>query len=411
MPSPANHGKHPSRPVPFSEHNVDVLSSARNPYFTKSNALKPEERLLIACASLWPNRRERIAALLEGTLEWARVLEGAREQGVLAMCYPVLQGEGRAAVPADVMAQCRAEAMATAERNLRLAAKVMEIVSRAEAAGIALVPYKGPVLAEMAYGNLGLRDFVDLDFIVPHRDLHAVCNLLKGLGYRLVNPSLTAPGAPVPGEYVFLSAASDVQVEVHTERTLRHFPFPPDLDPLIAARKAVTVAGRPVMTFSREDTLTLLAVHGGKDFWGQLLWIADIAWLVQTPNFDWDRALACANRMGCRRMTNVALRLAGETLGPRLPKSVEEAVLADPGACRQADWLARRLFAPRPLGRWEQARYRMRMVEGFWPGLRYVARLGTTPAADDWNAVRLPGPLRFAYSLLRPLRLLRRGNR
>jgi hypothetical protein len=309
-----------------------------------------------------------------------------------------------------VQAAFRAEAMATAARNLRLAAKLVEITGRAEAARIALVPYKGAVLAEMAYGNLGLRQFVDLDFILPHRELRSAWSLLEGLGYRPANPALARPEAPIPGEYVFLSPENDVQVEVHTELTLRHFPAPPVLDPLLAAREPVVLAGRRMLTFSPEDTLTLLAVHGAKDFWAQLLWFCDIAYLIKTPDFDWERALACADRMGCRRMVNVALLLASGTLGVALPDNVARAAAADTGACAQARWLAGRLFAYAPLGAREQLRYRMRMVEGFWPGVRYVARLATVPAADDWNSVRLPARLGFAYALLRPFRLLRGRN-
>jgi Uncharacterised nucleotidyltransferase len=390
---------------------VDVEGNAQKPGPARNAASRPEQRLLLACvgAPLSPDRLESITALICRPLDWPFVLGTAREQRVVALCYPVLQEVGRAAVPANVMTTLRGEAMATAGRNLRLAAKLVEITARAEAAKIALVPYKGAVLAEMAYGNLGLRDFVDLDFILPHRDLRATWDLLEGLGYRPMNPALAAPGAPIPGEYVFLST-ENVQVEVHTELTLRHFPSPPDLDPLIAAREAVKVAGRRVMTFSREDTLTLLAVHGAKDFWAQLLWICDIARLVQAPGFDWARALNRADRMGCRRMANLALLLAHETLGAVMPENVLGAARADGAARAQAQWLAGRLFAFRPLGRREQFRYRMRMVEGFWPGVRYVARLATMPAADDWNTLRLPAPLGFAYALLRPLRLLRRRN-
>ena len=372
--------------------------------------LRPEYRLLVACAATHrlADRQGEIDALVRGPLDWRLVLETARAQRVVALCYPALRQFCRAEVPADVMAAFRAEAVATAAQNLRLAAKLLEITERADAANIAMVPYKGPVLAELAYGNLGLRKFVDLDFIVPHSDLRAVWELLEELGYRPADPALASPDTPVRDEYVFLSAGNDAQVEMRTELTLRHFPTPPDLDSLLAARESVMLAGRRVLTFSREDTLTLLAVHGAKDFWAQLLWICDIAWLVQTSGFDWARALNRADRMACRRITNVALLLAKEMLGAAIQENALRAAEADAVARTQAQWLAGRLFAPEPLGRREQFQYRMRMVEGFWPGICYVARLATTPAADDWNTLRLPAPLGFAYALLRPLRLLRR---
>lgn len=90
-----------------------------------------------------------------------------------------------------------------------------------------------------------------------------------------------------------------------------------------------------------------------------------------------------------------------------MPGYVLRGAEADAEARAQARWLAGRLFGFEPFRFREQFRYRMRMVEGFWPGVRYVARLATAPAADDWNTLHLPAALGFAYFLLRPLRLLR----
>lgn len=396
-------------PHEFPADNVFVKDATQLAGVSLLAALPPEYRLLLACVSapIQP-KHETIDALLHGPLDWQRLLETARAQRVAALCYPVIEKFARASMPGDLMEAFRAEATTTAARNLRMAARLLEIDERAAHAGIPLVSYKGPVLAEMAYGNLGAREFIDLDFILPHRHLRTAWDLLERLGYCAASPALAASDAPVPGEYIFLSPKNDVGIEVHTEYTMRHFPVPPDLDPLIAAREPIPVTGRRVLTFSREDTLTLLAVHGAKDFWGQLLWICDIARLVEHPGFDWQKALGQTERMGCRRMTNLALLLASETLGASVPGNVLELARADGGVQSDARWLMRRLFTTGPIGRWEQLRHRVRMVQGFWPGVRYAARLATTPAADDWNALRLPAPLGFAYALLRPLRLFRR---
>lgn len=389
---------------------MGVTSGARPVRLIERGALRPEHRLIVACAGAhWsPEHRQELEQLTRGHLDWPVVLTAARAHRVVALCYSALRDSNPATVPADVLAALRAGAMATAARNLRMAAKLVEIVACAGQAGIPLVPYKGAVLAELAYWNLGLREFVDLDFILPHDRLRAARDLLEGLGYHPANPARDAAGNAVPGEYPFLAPGENFHVELHTELTLRHFPSPPDLRLLIAARKPVTLVGQQVLTFSPEDTLTLLAVHGAKDFWAQLLWVGDIAGLCQTEGFDWDRALEGSRRMGCRRMVNVALLLARNLLEAPIPDEVKRQAEADVVAQRQAAWLAARLFHPGPTGLREQLRYRMRMVEGFWRGVGYAARLATTPAADDWNALPLPAPLRFAYALLRPLRLFRR---
>jgi hypothetical protein len=368
-----------------------------------------EHRLIAVCVEpeTAADRNARIAEMLDHRLDWQAFIEASRVQGVAALCYSRLSALGAGAVPSEALA-LRADAMSIAARNLQLAAKLAEIAAEADRSGIALVPYKGPVLAEMAYGNPGLRAFVDLDFILPQRELRAAWKLLEGLGYLARNPALARAGAPIPGEYVFRQGKSGVQVELHTELTLRHFPSPPDLAPLLAAREPVTLVGRSVLTFSREDTLTLLAVHGAKDFWAQLLWVCDIAWLVAAPGFNWPTALARADKMRCRRMVNVALLLSSELLEAGIPAPAMAAAQADRVARAQARWLIERIFAPRPISPFEQLRYRIRMIDGFMPGIRYAVRLATTPAADDWNAIPLSGRFGFAYALLRPLRLLRK---
>jgi len=136
-------------------------------------------------------------------MDWRLLLETARAQRIAALCYAALQQLGPGAVPEEVMAMFRADALALAARNLQLVASLTEITEGAHRLGITLVPYKGPVLAEMAYRNLGLREFVDLDFILSHSQLNAAWKLLESLGYRARNPALAEAGAPIPGEYVF----------------------------------------------------------------------------------------------------------------------------------------------------------------------------------------------------------------
>lgn len=375
--------------------------------------LRPEHRLLIALVTAQINggQSQPMREVLAKGLDWRLVLDAACEHRVAALCYPRLLVTSEPAVPAEILDAFRRHAIATAARNLRLASRLVEITQRAERAGIPLIPYKGAVLAQLAYGDLGLREFVDLDFIVPQQRLAETAKLLEGLGYRAETPALLDHAAPIPGEYIFLAGETDFHIELHTEFTLRHFPVRPNLEALTASRQAIAVAGHRVSTFTSENTLTLLAVHGAKDFWAELLWIGDVAALIRSPGFDWDRALEGASRMRCLRMVNVALLLAVDLLDAQIPARVMRRAEADILAGRQAGWVAERLFAPQAFGRMEHLGYRMRTADGFWLGVRYLLRLAMTPAEDDWQAMRLPRPLGFAYPFLRPLRVFWRSRR
>ena len=55
-----------------------------------------------------------------------------------------------------------------------------------------------------------------------------------------------------------------------------------------------------------------------------------------------------------------------------------------------------------------QARLHLRLQDGYADCARYCAGLVLTATPDDWAAVRLRGPLSFAYPLVRAMRVARR---
>ncbi len=54
--------------------------------------------------------------------------------------------------------------------------------------GINAVTYKGPVLASQAYGNIGLREFGDIDIFINKKDALKVKKIMIYKGYELYPP-------------------------------------------------------------------------------------------------------------------------------------------------------------------------------------------------------------------------------
>jgi Uncharacterised nucleotidyltransferase len=380
-----------------------------------TDATRPENRLLTRCARtrLDADRRREIEQLLAQPLDWDYFRRTAVNHGVAALCYAQLRAACPEPVPGAPMEWLREHAKAVAGRNLYLSAKLAALVRGLRNRGVTAIPYKGPVLAVMAYGNLALREFVDLDLVLSERELPQAWKLLEAEGYAAEEgaaPAGASNGAP--GQYAFLSPGGDYLVELHTERTLRH--FPKALDPARFTRSLVPVRmnGDSILTFPPEESLVFLSVHNTKDFWARLLWVADVAELAQIPQgLDWQKALAAAHELGCGRLLRLALLLAHRLLDAPMPPEALALARADQGAQALARAVTRGLFAERATGAYEQLRFRMRMVEGFWPGTQYALRLATAPTTQDRQAVRLPRGLSFFYRLIRPLRLLRGRDR
>ena len=54
--------------------------------------------------------------------------------------------------------------------------------------GVCVIPWKGPILAAAAYGDVALRQFGDLDILVREQDAMRAKDLLLASGYRPLYP-------------------------------------------------------------------------------------------------------------------------------------------------------------------------------------------------------------------------------
>ena len=374
----------------------------------------PEKRLLVCCARtrVAPGVAQQIRELAASPLDWEVLFALASEHSVTPLLCRQLH-----AVAADTLDPAQLERLqkltqAQASRSLLFTGQLLAVLERFQSHGFHAMPYKGPVLAAQAYGDIALREFDDIDIILRHRDIPKAHDLMIASGYRAKfrwKLSAGADASPVPGEYAYRDESRQVLVELHTERTLRHFPLPPNLDDL--ACRLVSVGGRDVYTFAPPENLVLLCVHGCKDFWEKLAWIADIAELIQaSPRLDWDRCLRLACSVRAQRMTAVGLALAIRFFNAPLPSEIHSRVRADSVAESIASQIESNFFAlvRRNLGAAARFNYRRRLLEATLAGWRYSVRLTTAPSDDDWSDVRLPAFLSPLYFALRPLRLLRK---
>ncbi len=381
-----------------------------------SAEIPPEKELLICCARtrLNPETVERIRELLTRDLDWTHVFEEAAENAIRPLLFQQLLAVGPEKVPQAWMERLRESCRANAIRNLLLTAQLLTILHRLEGQQILAIPYKGPVLAAQAYGDVALREFEDLDFILPQEDLPAAHEQMIGLGFEPKFPwvhSAFQRKSFIPGEYSYVDRARRIVVELHTELTLRHFPEPLDLREFRRRLVQVSLGPGEVLTFSAEDQIPILCVHGSKDFWERLSWVTDIVQLVTRPGgIRWEEAMAQAHRLRVERMTHLGLTLATDLFGVELPEEVLGALRADLKAIQLAKQVKERLLALErpPLSASQRFRWRVGMMTSFARGLHYVLHLTMTPSEEDWLTERLPRPLRPLASVLRPLRLLRK---
>jgi hypothetical protein len=375
----------------------------------------PEKRLLVCCARtrIEPRMAQEIRDLAAASLDWDFLLTAAAENSILPLLARQLASAAADIVPPNQLERLKNGARANAVRCLVLTAELIKIMDLFRSQGIQAMPYKGPVLAVQAYGDVTLREFDDLDIVLRQRDMAKANDVIQNTGYRPRFPWIFASGGSsvIPGEYNYHDEERRLIVELHTERTLRHFPIRPDLDEMARRSVSVALSGHEVPTFGPEDMLPLLCIHGSKDFWERISWIADISEFVQSqPRLDWNQVIRRADALRAGRMLNIGLALAAKLLAAPLPDEVSARVRSDSVAAAIASEAAQRHLRRESPERDTAARFhfRRRMVQGTLAGWRYSMWLATQPADEDGAMMRLPRPLAPLYAVLRPLRLWRK---
>lgn len=372
---------------------------------------RAEIALLRACArtSLDAAGEAQVRALCERVGDWDALIDLARAHGLDPLLHRHLVKID--AVPIAARDRLRRHAETTAVRNRLLVAELGKVLAALAAHGVAAMPYKGPVLAITAYGDVALRRFADLDVLVHREDARRAVRALRDLGYapRLaLTPGQERAYLRAECEYALDRDRGRLTVEIHWDVAPRDYAVRVDLDAMWRSARPIDAGGLSVLSPASEDLLLMLIVHGSKHAWERLSWLVDVGEIVRTHSgLDWARLVDRAREAGAGRMLRVALALLRELLERELPVAAARALDAD----REAVALARGIGDAACRGTLPPARSRAAvrlqraLRERRRDRLEYVLRLALTPTVDDWASVRLPAAALPLHYVLRPLRL------
>ena len=369
---------------------------------------------LCACtgAELAPERVERIANCDRSPLDWGEVLRLAEHHGVLPLAARRLIEHARG-LPAEVERSLHSDYEANLRRSLWFAAELARIMQHFERRQLRAVPYKGPVLAQTVYQDLGLRNFSDLDFLVSPADFDRAKQVLAEIGYGPstdLTPAVERFWLRRGYERLFDGAAGKNLVELQWALLPYFYGVDLDVDDLLARAGRAVVGGVEVLCLSPEDLLLALCLHAAKHLWTRLIWLADVAEATRTQSVDYSLVFSRARALGVARILSVSFWLVKNVLQAELPKPAEEMIAADPQAPALGREFAERLArgAGYDFESTEYFRLILKLRERGGDRWRYMWRLMWTPGAGDVAAVRLPEGLFPLYRIVRIGRLMRK---
>ena len=369
--------------------------------------MRLEDQLLLLGSRTAPSTAvaTHIRDLAGRDVDWDEVVSASIWQRTAPLVYRSLTAAAPDLVPSGVLARLASIYRAGAARSLALTQALVALLPRFAEAELAVLPYKGPVLASLIYGNLSLRPFDDLDLLIHRQDFQPAKQLLLAQGYHpsvTLSPRQEGRRLRKYHDYRFQNTDGRVVIDLQWKIVERAFPFPLAMDDVWQRCRSMSFANLTVLRPTPEDLLLMLLLHGAKHMWQRLIWLCDVAEMLRgEPALDWGWLLGQAAALGGQRMLYLGLGLAQRLLEAPLPMQVAQAIATDPAVGRLTDQVQTRLLQRvevSPPIVWERRDLYLQMMERRRDRVRLRLHYYPRQLYAAWAAVRdgaarhRPGP-------------------
>ena len=369
-----------------------------------------EFQLLLCCAKAQPDS-ENIRHLASGGINWETLLRLAEQHRVRPLLFRTFKSLCWDAVPPMRQLELETFYKANVVQNLFATGELLRLLDAFRKEGITVAALKGAVLAQVLYGDLSLREFVDLDLFVAETDLCKAEKVLTTCGYRTYYPGREYRSTFLSyySQQVFFNS-SGISVDLHWRLASKHVAFPFQSAEVFGRVRKATIAGREIPTLADEDLAFFLAARGTKEGWIRLIWVCDFAEFLRTRlGIDWATVLDLAQRAHSSGPLLLAILLASALLDAPVP--IELVDMARNNSTVQA--LAReapfRMLRIAPEGDFDEFLNGLNTHDLMRHRLWAIVVLIMTRTVGDYEAMPLPKILWGMYYLTRPFRLAGRA--
>ena len=271
-----------------------------------------------------------------------------------------------------------------------------------------MIPFKGPVLALQAYGDLGMRNYVDIDILINPRDFHIVYKIMKEEGFQPVKP--LSPGMKrywIRTRRDFEFARQECFFDFHQRLTQGPIAFELT-EKEMKENYSIYLFNTCIRTLSPENTILYICINSTKDQWDSLRSIADLKYYLDSnPDINWEGLIHSAKKKGILRMVLVNLQLICDLTGKSLPNSIKHLIEKDKKMILYTEKIKSHTLSEKADHRmFYRVRSILKTLDSFRHRLWYLLYFFFSPTPVDSRFVPLPEVLYPFYKVFRPFRLI-----
>ncbi len=376
------------------------------------NRSRPEHQIIVSIArrDLGALEEDNLRRLLGPTIDWDYLLTTARRHGLLPLLHKHANHASGSQLPASVRSTLKRESVMNVQSVLYLLGKALEVQRLLSSQSIENALFKGPLLSEMAYGEVGLRQAGDIDVLIRPEDFKRAKELFESLGYQM-HPQLTEPQQSshlsFHCEIPFVRDDWFTVIDLHWGLTPRSFVFGLRGDEVMSRLQTASFAGNKIKTFANEDLILYLSMHGAKHLWRRLEWIASLSELVRSlETSTWSEVVARAQKAKATRILALGLRLVENLASIELPEEVLRTLDGENQMKKFATRIWTEMFSTNVFAESTETNlFNLKVMDRKRDALVSTFRAIFVPTLSDWEALSLPPAMHSLYYAFRPIRL------
>ncbi len=380
------------------------------------DSFSPEMQVLIRAseAAFVPEKKAEVTHLLQNKpINWDKLYKLSCLHQVRPVLLRGVLGLPSGLVPTSFLETLKNACFQITTHALRQSQEMLRLVTLFKQNNILAIPYKGVAYSNMYYGNLGMREFGDIDLFIYEKDLFEIKKCLLSQGYLPeynITDSQMSAFLKVTCEYNFIFLNSDNKRLFHVEPHFRsnspfaHFNYftLADCDDTI---REVAFSNTTIPALSIENNFLLTVIHhSAAEGWSRLKYLCDIYACLkkEEKNLDWDVVIEKAEKLQITTLLLVGLAMIQAIYAVNLPASItcrfNNSKIADLVQDRlqnlnNENHSYEKIFL-----------FKLKCTDGWVNKIKGLLFKIFTPNGADIQFVSLPPRLFFLYIFIRPFR-------
>ncbi|NCB85442.1 MAG: hypothetical protein EOM44_13270 [Bacteroidia bacterium] len=286
------------------------------------------DQLILSSVRVHPTAAdiETLDALIPLIDDWDYLSRTIIERGIGPLFFKKLSLLSNAAlIPEVAKSNLQQAYFRTLSRSMVLYDAFRKVADAFTVNHIQVVALKGIHLAEWLYGDIGLRQFSDIDLLVTPEDGERCLQILIALGFRQSGDEVSNTIMEYSGIVHYPPMVrNDVSVEIHINLHRRQKPYNLDAGKIIENSEPMVLNQSQVQVPELHDLLIFLCIHLDKHFTQgdiQFTSFNDITNLIDLhgEEIDWEKCISRCREFNCESVVFKYLLLVNRFFNISLP--------------------------------------------------------------------------------------------